>query len=150
MIREIRTYPDPILREVCKPALSGETNIAQIAMDLLDTLYSSGGVGLAAPQIGESLRIFVVDIDWVEGKAKPRLFVNPTIIEKSDPRPMDEGCLSFPNKKKEIIRANKITVRNMLLGGQTIIKAEGYLAQAIQHEYDHLAGKLLIDDPMRA
>lgn len=150
MIRKILTWPDERLREHSAPLLPGETPAKQIIRDLGWTMYDAGGAGLAAPQIGIWARAFVIDVDWQDGKPKLRMFINPVILDRRDPVEREEGCLSFPGEKRLITRANWIKVQSFDIKGKMfVMEAEGYLAQAIQHENDHLNGVLLIDDPKR-
>ncbi len=114
---------------------------------MLDTMYKSDGVGLAAPQVGVSKRIMVIDVSSEEEPAKPIVFINPEILEKDGEMIGQEGCLSFPDVFFEVKRASKVVVRFQNLKGQTLkLTAEGnLLSRAIQHEIDHLDGKLFIE-----
>lgn len=143
--RRILTYPSKILRETSLKVKNLEV-VQSLITDLSETMYLSLGAGLAAPQISVLKRVFVVDIHWQHGTKNRRVFINPAITKKSDPILYSEGCLSFPNVKKKITRFSKITVEAKDEFGKPFkLKATGYLAQAIQHEIDHLDGILLID-----
>ncbi|MFK4784495.1 peptide deformylase [Fusobacterium sp. MFO224] len=141
MIYEIRTYGDPCLSDV-NQLVNIDDNIKQLLDDMLETMYKTNGVGLAAPQIGINKQLFVIDIG--EG---PRKVINPEIIEMSeDHNDSDEGCLSVPGIYKKVRRANKIKVKYLDENGSTVEEEmEGFLAKAFQHENDHLNGVLFVD-----
>jgi peptide deformylase len=143
---DIRTYPDPILRRECKPAEPGTDKIRKLAEDMMETMYAAPGIGLAAPQVGESLRMIVVDIFGHLGKRDPGVFLNPQIIASSETIAFEEGCLSLPEFTVEVQRSRIIEVKYQDLDGNDVqTTAEDLLAVAIQHEMDHLEGRLLLD-----
>jgi len=137
---------DPILRERAKNVDDITPNILKLLNNLADTMYDAQGVGLAAPQIGVPKRVIVVDV----GKGLIEL-INPQIILKSKKKEVDvEGCLSVPGIRGEVERAAEVTVQGLDRDGNLlIIKGEGLLARALQHEIDHLDGILFVDKAMR-
>jgi len=144
---KVRYYPDPVLKQKAKKITMIDSSIRKLAQDMLDTMYDSDGVGLAAPQIGVSKRIMVIDVSGEDDPPKPIIFINPEIIEQEGELSGQEGCLSFPEVFFEVKRANRIVVRFQDLRGKTLkLTAEGnLLCRAIQHEIDHLDGELFID-----
>ena len=146
-IKTILTEPDKLLRQVSKPVEKVEDLERELMKDMLDTMYTAKGIGLAAIQIGVPKRIIVLDISKEENKKNPMYFVNPIIIKKNDEKvTYEEGCLSVPNQFAEIDRPNKCEVEYLdYSGNKQHLKAEGLLATCIQHEMDHLEGILFID-----
>jgi peptide deformylase len=145
-IRTILRYPDKRLREKAQPVAVVDDEIRQLCDDLAETMYAAPGVGLAAPQIGVSKRIFVIDIASADEKSELRVFINPEFVSREGETVWEEGCLSFPGIHEEVQRAARVTVRALGLDGKPFeLTAEGLLAIAIQHEYDHLEGTLMID-----
>ena len=146
-IKTILTEPDKLLRQVSKPVEKVEDLERELMKDMLDTMYTAKGIGLAAIQIGVPKRIIVMDISKEENKKKPMYFVNPIIIKKNDEKvTYEEGCLSVPNQFAEIDRPSKCEVEYLdYNGNKQNLKAEGLLATCIQHEMDHLEGILFID-----
>jgi peptide deformylase len=145
-VRTILHYPDLRLREPGKtvPAMTDE--IRRLVDDMAETMYAAPGVGLAATQIGEPYQIFVVDCAPEGEPSDFRVFVNPEILSTEGTRVFEEGCLSFPTAREEIERADTVRVRAQDRDGKWFeLEAEGLLATAIQHEYDHLQGVLMID-----
>lgn len=146
MIRPILHYPDPRLRKVAEPVEVVDDTIRKLVDDMAETMYAAPGVGLAAPQIGESRRIFIMDIAKEEEPSDLRVFINPEIVERHGEIAWEEGCLSFPGAREEITRAERIRVRALDRDGKTFeLVFEGLAAVAVQHENDHLDGKLMID-----
>ena len=146
-IKTILTEPDKLLRQVSKPVEKVGDIERELMKDMLDTMYTAKGIGLAAIQIGVPKRIIVMDISKEENKKKPMYFVNPIIIKKNDEKvTYEEGCLSVPNQFAEIDRPSKCEVEYLdYNGNKQNLKAEGLLATCIQHEMDHLEGILFID-----
>ena len=146
-IKTILTEPDKLLRQVSKPVEKVGDLERELMKDMLDTMYTAKGIGLAAIQIGVPKRIIVMDISKEENKKKPMYFVNPIIIKKNDEKvTYEEGCLSVPNQFAEIDRPSKCEVEYLdYNGNKQNLKAEGLLATCIQHEMDHLEGILFID-----
>lgn len=147
-ILKIIEYGNPILRQKSKEVTKISKKIKNLIMDMLDTMYHYNGVGLAAPQIGENLRIFVIDVSDPSGPINPLVFINPKIIKKTGAINSYEGCLSFPKAYTNVRRYKNVLVKALDMNGRPFIKEakDGeLLAIAIQHEFDHLEGKLFID-----
>jgi peptide deformylase len=154
-IRNIVTLPDPVLRQVSAPIKRVDADVRRLAEDMLETMYDAPGIGLAAIQVGIARRLIVLDVagggDDEDAGAKaarqPIVMINPEIITSGDElRVHEEGCLSIPDIRFEIERPSMVEVRYVDLDGNTITKrAEGLLATAIQHEIDHLNGRMIID-----
>ncbi len=145
-VLEIKTYPDKILKERTAQIISIDTTIQSLIDDMIETMYAAKGVGLAANQVGVSKRLCVIDISAVDEKTPLIVLINPEIIEKSGNIEDEEGCLSIPEYKAQVKRAEEILVSGLDRKGRKIeIQGEGLLARALQHEIDHLDGLLLID-----
>jgi len=146
-IKTILTEPNNLLRQVSKPVDNVGKNERLLMDDMLETMYSANGIGLAAIQIGVPKRIIVMDLGREDGKKDPRYFVNPVIKNKDlSKSTYEEGCLSVPNQFAEIDRPRKCEVEYLDYNGEKkLLKAEGLLATCIQHEMDHLEGILFID-----
>ncbi len=145
-VRTILHYPDPRLREPGKKVAAMTDELRRLIDDMAETMYAAPGVGLAATQIGEPWQIFVVDCAAEGEPSDFRAFVNPEIVATEGARTFEEGCLSFPTAREEIERADRVRVRAQGRDGQWFeLEADGLLATAIQHEYDHLQGVLMID-----
>jgi peptide deformylase len=140
----LRYWPDSVLSEPCIPVAEINEGIRHLAMDMLLTMMKSGGIGLAAPQVGQRLRIFVADVNYFKGhkQSRPYVFINPAIVplganEVDGP----EGCLSFPNTSVTMKRAEQVIVRATDMdGNQFELDAVGLMARVVQHENDHLNG----------
>jgi peptide deformylase len=142
-IRIIVKHPDPVLRETAKPVPKVTSNIHKLLNDMADTMYDAPGVGLAAPQIGISKRVVVIDVGDENGLVE---LINPEILEKDGEQFGPEGCLSIPGLTGDVRRANTVKVKALNRdGNEIVLEGEGYLARAIQHEVDHLNGVLFID-----
>lgn len=142
----IRKYPDPVLRRVCEEADPGTEQIKRLAGDMLETMYAAPGIGLAAPQVGVNIRMIVVDVQGALGDYNPQVLLNPKITASSESIAYEEGCLSLPEFTLEVDRARVIQVSHFdLEGSEKTLLAEDLLAVAIQHEMDHLDGRLLVD-----
>ena len=147
-IRKVVKYGTPSLREPSKEVHKVSQKIKILVEDLLDTMYSQNGVGLAAPQIGENLRVFVIDVSTAEEPLNPMVFINPKIIKKSGAVISHEGCLSFPEAFTDVKRYANVMVKAMDRNGRSFVleaKDGTLLARCIQHEFDHLNGVLFID-----
>lgn len=146
-IRTILHYPDKRLRSPGQPVTDFGPALQKLVEDMAETMYAAPGVGLAATQIGEPVRLFIVDT--ATGDDEPsdlRVFVNPEILERHGDVRWEEGCLSFPGVHEEIDRAERVKVRAQDRHGAPFeLEADGLLAVAIQHEHDHLDGKLMVD-----
>jgi peptide deformylase len=137
-------YPDPRLRTKARPVAVVDDGVRRLLDDLLETMYAAPGIGLAATQVDVHQRILVLDIS--ETKDDPRCFINPEILEEQGSAASDEGCLSVPGVTEAVKRAEKIRVRALDRDGRTFeFETEGLLAVCIQHEIDHLEGKLFVD-----
>ena len=146
-IRTILTAPDPRLREISKP-VDGVTDEIRLLMDdMLETMYAAPGIGLAAIQVGEPIRVIVMDLAAEGEEPEPRYFVNPVIRDPSDTlAPYQEGCLSVPDFYEDVERPDHCIVDFLDYDGKPqTLEAEGLLAVCIQHEMDHLNGVLFID-----
>jgi len=142
----IRTYPDPVLRRECKPADSGSDEMKRLAKDMIETMYAAPGVGLAAPQIGVNVRMVIVDAFVQSEERDPKVMLNPEILSSSGSIAFEEGCLSLPELTLEVDRPRIIEVKYQDLEGSEIkIMAQDLFAVVIQHEIDHLEGRLLLD-----
>jgi peptide deformylase len=144
---QLRYYPDEVLRQKTKKITRFDTSVRKLAHDMLDTMYESNGVGLAAPQIGVSKSIMVIDVAGEDEPKRPIVFINPRIVEAEGELVGLEGCLSFPDVFFEVRRANRIVVRYQDVSGRDKkLEASGnLLCRAIQHEIDHLEGELFFN-----
>jgi peptide deformylase len=146
MVRTILHYPDKRLREKGKKIEAVTPELRKLIDDMAETMYAAPGVGLAATQIGEALQLFIVDIADNDEPSDLKIFINPEILESTGEITWAEGCLSFPGVTEDIDRAAHVRVRALNRDGKPFeLEAEGLLAVAIQHEYDHLQGQLMID-----
>lgn len=149
----IRTAGDPVLRQKAKKVPKIDASIQRLIDDMIDTMRDAPGVGLAANQVGVPLRVVVIEIpasvDGEDDPAEPELYalINPQFVKRSGERRLDEGCLSVPGYKGEITRSVSVTVKGLNRQGREVrIKAEdNLLAEALEHEIDHLNGTLYID-----
>lgn len=147
-IKRIVKYGEQSLREPSKEVFKVSKKIQDLVHDMLETMYSANGVGLAAPQIGVNLRIFVIDVSSEKEPLNPLVFINPKIIKKSGSICTQEGCLSFPEVYSDVKRAEYVMVKATDLKGRSFVmeaKDGSLLARAIQHEFDHLEGILFVD-----
>jgi len=143
-ILEILEYPDQRLRTRAQPVERMDEELRQLARDMLETMYAAPGIGLAATQVNVHKRVLVADVS--EDRSSPHVLINPEIIEKDGVQVAEEGCLSVPGVYDAVERAEHIRVRSLDLDGQPFeLEAEGILAVCIQHEMDHLEGKLFVD-----
>lgn len=142
----VRTYGDPVLRLRAEPVAEISQAVEQLVREMTETMYADHGVGLAAPQVGTSQRIIVVDTSLGEDRDHPTAMINPQILEAEGEEAMEEGCLSVPDVFETVVRASRVTVGYQDLAGQTRQMAcEGLLARIVQHETDHLDGILFVD-----
>lgn len=140
----ILEFPDPRLRRVAKPVDEVTETERKLAADMLETMYAANGIGLAATQVNQGIRLVVMDLS--ESRDQPRIFINPEIVERSGSQTCEEGCLSVPGVYAEVKRAETVKVKALGLDGKTFeLDAEGLLAVCIQHEIDHLDGKVFVD-----
>lgn len=142
---DILRYPDPRLHTVAKPVAQVDDRIRQLADDMLETMYASDGVGLAATQVDVHERVVVIDVS--EERDQPRVLINPEIIAaSSEMKEGEEGCLSVPTIYDKVQRHERVTVRALGRDGQPYqFDAEGLLAVCVQHELDHLSGKVFVE-----
>jgi peptide deformylase len=142
----ILQHPDPRLRQKAEPVTRFDERLQKLIDDMFETMYDAPGVGLAATQVGVMLRVAVMDCALKDDERQPMVLVNPEIIEASDKQDMEEGCLSVPDTSEKVPRFNRLKLRALDRHGQPFeIEASELMAQAVQHEIDHLDGKLYID-----
>ena len=143
---QIRKYPDPCLKETCSPVETIDERILKLLENMAETMYANLGIGLAAPQVGESFRIIVLDVRSDDQQSGLLKLINPEIVDKQEKIKWEEGCLSLPELIVEVDRYNKVWVQALCPDGQqTTLEAEGLLSVCLQHEIDHLDGVLLVD-----
>jgi len=141
---EILQFPDERLRHRARPIDEVDDRVRALADDLLETMYAAPGIGLAATQVGVDERIAVIDVS--ENKDEPRVFINPEIVAQEGAEESEEGCLSIPGVYEKVRRPETVTVRALDRDGQAFeLQADGLLAVCVQHEIDHLDGRLFID-----
>jgi peptide deformylase len=159
-ILNIHTYPDPILTKKAIAVEHFDDHLVKLCEDMLFTMYHAPGIGLAAPQIGKGIRLFVLDVDYKReeitledgtedyklSKFNPQIFINPVIVEKNGETIYQEGCLSVPGVYEDVTRCESLTLEYQdLQGKKHQLTATGLLAICIQHEYDHLDGVVFIE-----
>jgi peptide deformylase len=148
-VRPIIRFPDPRLRQVCQPVTAFDDNLRQLVLDMKDTMYLAEGAGLAAIQVGEPICLFIIDpeVAGLTAEDPPLVLANPELLSISEEEQMgDEGCLSFPGIFVPVRRGQRARVRAQDGEGKTFeVEGEGLFARALQHENDHLSGRLLID-----
>jgi peptide deformylase len=141
---KILQYPDPRLHTVARPVVGVNDEIRQLAADMAETMYAAPGIGLAATQVDRHIRMLVVDTS--EEKNALGVFINPVILEKDGETVYEEGCLSVPGIYEKVTRAEHIRVRAQNVQGQQFeLEADGLLAICLQHEIDHLDGKVFVE-----
>jgi peptide deformylase len=153
MILPVTVYGDPVLRKEAQPIDSNYKGLPELIDNMFETMYNADGVGLAAPQVGLSILLFVVDTSVIASEEEPELkdfkkvFINPEIIERpGEPIVMEEGCLSLPTIRENVSRPDSIVIRYYDEQWQQHTETySGYRARVIQHEYDHLQGHLFVD-----
>jgi peptide deformylase len=145
MIREIVKYPDPILQRPTEPVTEFNDELRALVDDMFESMYAAQGIGLAAPQIGVSKRLTVIDLSFQKDPKEKIVLINPEIIHKEGKQVEEEGCLSLPDIREKVSRAFKVRVRAQDLKENWFeIDGEELLARAFQHEIDHLDGVLFI------
>ncbi len=147
-LREVLKFPDKLLREVSAPIDEITEEIVELAHDMLEVMYDEPGIGLAAPQVGETVRLIVVDTEWTgeDAEQHPLVLVNPEILERDGNIVWNEGCLSVPDFEAEVERSESVKLRALdLAGAELVIDATELQAVCFQHEIDHLDGILFID-----
>ncbi|WP_298440195.1 peptide deformylase [Geobacter sp.] len=146
MIRTILTYPDPVLKKKSTPVPVINDKIRELVRDMAETMYDAQGVGLAAPQIGVSQRVIVIDVSQKDEKPELIVCINPVIVHSEGESFEEEGCLSIPKYAANVHRHEHVVVKGLNLdGAELTYHAEGLLAIAFQHEIDHLDGILFVD-----
>lgn len=147
MQREIKYYPDPVLERRAEEIDAITPEIRALADDMAETMYENDGIGLAAPQVGESIRLVVMDLTGPQERADLRVFVNPVIVDRSEDKvESEEGCLSVLNYRAKVMRSAEVTVKAKDLDGNDVtLEADDLMAICLQHEIDHLEGTLFID-----
>lgn len=146
-VRRVLTFPDPLLHRVSRPVEHFDNDLSLLVTDMIETMRREDGIGLAAPQVGELLRLIVVEVAPAEGEA-PILYsvCNPTITRREGDARIEEGCLSLPGFYVEVDRAEKIRLEGQNPDGSPLaLDADGLLAICFQHEIDHLDGRLLVN-----
>jgi peptide deformylase len=145
MIREIVKYPDPVLQKPAEPVAEFGDELHKLIEDMFESMYDAKGIGLAAPQIGISKRLTVIDLSFKKNPEEKIVLINPEIIFKEGKQYEEEGCLSLPEIREKVSRAAKVTVRAQDADGSWFeIDGDELLARAFQHEIDHLDGVLFI------
>jgi peptide deformylase len=145
-ILRIHHYPDPVLKQKAAPVAAFDAGLRQLADDMLETMYAAPGVGLAAPQVGISRRLIVLDCSPKDGDRQPLVAVNPEILAREGECCEEEGCLSVPEYYAKVMRSERVRVRFQELDGTwREVEADGLWAICFQHEIDHLDGLLFID-----
>jgi peptide deformylase len=146
MIRPILKYGDHLLHERASPVDAVTPDVERLVDDMIETMYAAPGVGLAAPQIGVSLRIFVVDVSIGHDPSGLLVFINPEFVDRDGLQLEEEGCLSVPGFNATVVRPSTATVKGLDRGGNPHrYEGTGLLARAFQHEMDHLDGTLFVD-----
>lgn len=137
-------YPDPRLRKLALPVETVDDGVRALVADMLETMYAAPGIGLAATQVNVQKRVIVMDVS--EDKNQPLVFINPTLLERDGESEMEEGCLSVPGYYETVCRAGRVRVSALDQDGEPFeLDASGLLAVCVQHEMDHLDGKLFVD-----
>lgn len=147
-VKRVLQYGEKTLREPSKEVHKVSKKVQELVQDLLDTMYAKNGVGMAAPQIGVNLRVFVIDVSKNDEPLNPIVFINPKIVKKSGSCVAQEGCISFPEAYTDVKRYSDVLVKALDRNGRPFVieaKDGELLARAIQHENDHLDGVLFID-----
>jgi len=145
MIRKIVKFPDPVLQQPGEPVAEFDAELRQLVADMFETMYASQGIGLAAPQVGVSKRVTVIDLSQAKDPAQKLVIINPEIILREGKQYEEEGCLSFPEIREKVVRAAKVRIRAQDEKGKWFeMDGDELLARAFQHEIDHVDGMLFI------
>ncbi len=143
-ILDILNYPDPRLHTVAKPVKEVDASLRRLIADMAETMYDAPGIGLAATQVNQHIQLLIIDTS--ETKDQLQVFINPRILEKDGEQVYEEGCLSVPGVYDSVTRAEKVVVEAMNEKGETFqLEAHGLLSVCIQHEMDHLLGKVFVE-----
>ena len=147
MLMTIHTYGDPVLRKKTEHITDFNDELKKFVEDMFETMYAAEGIGLAAPQVGKSIRVFVIDIKPYDENEGKRVYINPEILEFGEEKSSwEEGCLSIPTVHEEVIRPKGVRIKYQTLDGETHEEwIDTFLARVIQHEFDHLEGVLFTD-----
>lgn len=146
MLRKVRTYPDPVLAAKAAPVTEITDEIRTLAADMIETMYADKGIGLAAPQVGESIRLITVDLSGPDKREDPHVFVNPVLSNLEGEVESEEGCLSVVGYRTTVTRAERLHLSATDLEGNPVeMDADDLMAICLQHEVDHLNGVLFID-----
>ena len=146
MLRKVRTYPDPVLAAKAAPVTEITDEIRTLAADMIETMYADKGIGLAAPQVGESIRLITVDLSGPDKREDPHVFVNPVLSNLEGEVESEEGCLSVVGCRTTVTRAERLHLSATDLDGNPVeMDADDLMAICLQHEVDHLNGVLFID-----
>ncbi len=144
-VRAVVLYPDPVLLKPTHPVVSIDAEIRRLVADMIETMYAAPGIGLAANQVGESMRLFVMDPSGGEEPGALRVVVNPVVLQVEGLQTGEEGCLSFPDITLDVDRALRARVQAMDLEGRTVVhEADGFVARVMLHEIEHLDGKTFL------
>ncbi|CAO0823551.1 peptide deformylase [Desulfarculales bacterium] len=145
-ILPIRTFPDPMLAQVCQPVQAVERALVELAESMAETMYAASGIGLAAPQVGQPLNLVVIDTARGEERGAPLFLFNPRIVEVYGETVFEEGCLSVPDYTADVYRNERVILAAQDREGRPIsLEAQGLMAICLQHELDHLVGRLFLD-----
>jgi peptide deformylase len=145
-VLEIRKYPDEVLKKKALPVKNIDKDLQRLVDNMMETMYAAPGIGLAAPQVGVSKRLVVIDVSTKDEKHPLIVLINPEIIEADSFIDSEEGCLSVPGYTSTIKRAGRVVVKGLDRNGRPVqIEGTGLLARALQHEIDHLDGVLFVD-----
>jgi peptide deformylase len=143
-ILDILNYPDPRLHTVAKPVKEFDASLQRLIDDMAETMYQAPGIGLAATQVNQHIQLLIIDTS--ETKDQLQVFINPKILERDGEQVYEEGCLSVPGVYDTVTRAEKVVVEAMNAKGETFeLEAHGLLSVCIQHEMDHLLGKVFVE-----
>ncbi|MGO9831151.1 MAG: peptide deformylase [Myxococcaceae bacterium] len=146
MVRDILLWPHPLLAQAAAPVDAVDGSVQALISDLFDTMYAAPGVGLAAPQLGVMRQVLVVDTRARQPDSRPIAMVNPRLVARAGSTVYREGCLSIPGEAEEVERAERVSVEYLdELGQPRVVECDGLLAIAVQHETDHLLGRVYLD-----
>jgi peptide deformylase len=146
VIRPILRYGEDVLRQPAAPVEVITPEVQQLIDDMIETMYAAPGIGLAAPQVGEPLRIFVADVSGGRDPAELLTFINPEFVERDGVQREDEGCLSVPGFNATVTRSSRAVLKGLARDGrEQVVEATGLLARCFEHEMDHLDGGLFVD-----
>ena len=146
MLRPILKYGDTLLQNTAEPVTEITAEVDALARDMIETMYAAPGIGLAAPQVGVMLRLFVIDLSLGRDPKGLIALINPELTGRDGMQLEEEGCLSLPGYNATVARPNRVAVRGLDLSGKEMqLEGEGLLARAFQHEMDHLEGRVFLD-----